>query len=181
MITTTLDITEAILFKTLGDFMAVFLPGVTIIQGQSNRVASPPLPFIVMTPMRTKRLSTGTRAYTNPPPTPLSAPGVLDISASWEWGVQLDFHGDTAQDMATTISIMFRTPEACTQFSTSGYTIQPLYADEAKQLQFTNDSAQYEDRWSLDAVIQFNPTLALAQQFAQALEVGLINVEATYG
>ena len=40
--------------------------------------------------------------------------------------------------------------------------------------------AQYEERWTFDVALQINPTITMPQQSANALQVGLLNVDRTY-
>ena len=148
-------------------------------QGQQNRTSPPPGDYVIITPLRTTRIATNTEI--DPGPTFVPPPvGALpkSIATSYEWVVQLDFYGDGAGDNIQVFSIAFRDSSACDFFTASGYAIQPLYADEPRQMPFVDESQQYEGRWSVDAYMQFNPTLATEQDYADTLKVQLINVEA---
>jgi hypothetical protein len=58
--------------------------------------------------------------------------------------------------------------------------MQPLYASDARQLQFVTGEAQYMERWGFDAVLQMNPIVSVPQDFADSLTVGLIDVDVVY-
>lgn len=95
--------------------------------------------------------------------------------------VQLDVHGPSAGDNAQMISTLFRDERAASFFAASGYDVAPFYADDPKQIPFVNGEDQYEFRYVVDAVMQANQTVSnLSQQFADQLDVGLIEVDAAY-
>jgi len=177
----TLDITQAVLMKAMGDYLGTILPdGYEIAQAQQNRVPPPVgAHYLIMTPLRTSRLMTNIE---DDPPAdiipPETGPLPYGIEAAYEWVVQLDFYGDESADAAQAVSMALRDASACTAFDASGYAIQPLYADEPRQMPFSDESQQYEERWSLEAHLQFNPVLATGQDYADTLRVDLINVEA---
>jgi hypothetical protein len=45
---------------------------------------------------------------------------------------------------------------------------------------FSTGEQQVDIRWIVDLELQVNQTVVVPQQFADTVEVGLINVEATY-
>lgn len=94
--------------------------------------------------------------------------------------VQLDVHGPNSSDNAQIISTMFRDDYAVQQFATSGYDVVPFYADDPKQIPFVNDQQQYETRWVIDAAMQANQVVVAPQQYADSVNVTLINVDETY-
>jgi hypothetical protein len=94
--------------------------------------------------------------------------------------VQLDIHGPASADNAQIISTLFRDEYGVTQFSTSGFDVVPLYADDPKQLPYLNGEQQIEERWSIDAVMQTNPVVTTPMQFMDAISVNVISVEAVY-
>jgi hypothetical protein len=55
-----------------------------------------------------------------------------------------------------------------------------LYAGDPRQVPFINGEAQWEERWTLDVALQANQTVQVSQQFADEVDAGLINVDATY-
>jgi hypothetical protein len=95
--------------------------------------------------------------------------------------VQIDFHSAdlTAGDMAQTVSTLLRDPYGVDFFAALAPPLNgvvPLYADDPKQVPFVNAEQQYEWRWTLDAQFQVNQTVSVPQQYADAVEVGLVSV-----
>lgn len=175
----TLSLTESQTFIALRAFLLDVLPsGVQVLQGQTNRVAEPSASdFVIMTPTIRERIETNVVSYVDPYPITGSVQNDLQPT---KVTVQIDVHGPSGADNAQIISTMFRSIYAVDQFATSGFDVTPLYADDPKQLPFINGESQYEDRWSIDAVMQANPITTVAQQFAGTLAVGIISVDATY-
>lgn len=102
--------------------------------------------------------------------------GVAEYMQATEVTFQLDVHGKDSADNAQIISTLFRDEYACASFSASGYDVQPLYTSEPRQMPFITGESQYEDRWSIDVVLQANPVVTAPQQFAGALSVVLVPV-----
>lgn len=96
--------------------------------------------------------------------------------------VQLDFHSAdlSSSDMAMTVSTLFRSEYATRFFAALGPDVTPLYADDPVQMPFVNDQQQYEWRWVLDACMQVNDIAQVGQQFADAVNIGLIEVDSHY-
>lgn len=96
-----------------------------------------------------------------------------------QWTVQIDFHGaDTsAADMAQTFSTLFRDAYATSFFSQRSAAISPILADDPRQMPFINDQQQYEWRWIVEARMQVNQKVLVPQQYADEVEVGLIEID----
>jgi len=94
--------------------------------------------------------------------------------------IQLDVHGPNSGDNTQIISTTWRDEYAVDQFATSGVDVTPLYASEPRQVPFMNAEQQFENRWTIDVVMQANQVVTVPQQFASALNVELIEVDATY-
>lgn len=99
--------------------------------------------------------------------------------------IQLDFHSadtSSAGDMAQTFTTMFRTDFAFNQFASQSPDtgVRPLYADDAREMPFINESQQYEWRWVVEARVAVNDVVTLPQQFADSLLVDVISVDATF-
>ena len=96
--------------------------------------------------------------------------------------VQLDFHSADlgSSNAAMTVSTLFRSEYATHFFSTLGPDVTPLYADDPSQAPFVNDQQQYEWRWVLDACMQVNDIAQVGQQFADAVNIGLIEIDTHY-
>lgn len=111
----------------------------------------------------------------------LSAGAAL-LKQNAEVTVQLDVHSAdlTAGDMAQTISTAFRDDLGTRFFAAQGKPISPLYADDPREMPFTNDQQQYEWRWVVDACLQVDQTLTVPMQFADTAVIGLIEVDSHY-
>jgi hypothetical protein len=110
------------------------------------------------------------------------ASGAETFEQGMRINVQLDFHGDLGADMAATASTLFRDAYASQQFAsqTPNYGVAPLYADDARQLPFDNDQQQIEWRWVVQAMLQSNVVVSIAQQFADSASIAPKSVDATY-
>lgn len=174
----TIDLTDALIYQALGNFLVGILdPAVEVIQAQENRVPSPIGPnYVVMNSVTRTRLATNVETWDTVNPAPTAQTVLIPTQAS----VQLDIHGPFGADNATIIDAMFRSGYGCDVFTVSGFAIQPLYADEAKQIPFTNGEQQYEDRWTFDVHMQIDPSITRPQDSANQAHINVINVDATY-
>jgi len=175
---TTVSITEDNVLATLRTFLlSIVAAGVEVVNGQDNRVPEPlGDDFLVMTPLGQSRLSTNGETYTDPG----TNPGTRNFERATKSTIQIDIHGPNSADNAAMIETLYRSEYAVDSFKASGLDIQPLYCDDARQMPFNNGENQYEQRWIITAVIQYNPVTAVPQDFADALSVNIISVDATY-
>jgi hypothetical protein len=171
----TVSITETQALTVLRTFILtlVDLDGDHVIRGLKNRAAMPSGDFIAITPLINAPLSTNVETYT-------PAGSIASNERSTQFNVQIDCYGDLAMDRANMLSMMVRSDYACQQFAASGVDMQPLYATDAVQRPFVSGEAQYIERWGFDAVMQINPVVSVPQQFADSLEVGLIDVDVVF-
>lgn len=93
---------------------------------------------------------------------------------------QLDIHGPSSGNNAAVISTLFRDPYATTFFATKGFALSPLHADDPRQLAFINAEQQYENRWTLDAVMEAQMSVETPQDFADQVDLSITSVEAAY-
>src|SRR5262249_52051167 len=96
------------------------------------------------------------------------AAGTQKMTQPVEYTIQLDVHGPNGADNVHRISTVFRDEYGTTSFErmSTGSAVQPLYADDPKQVPFMNDQDQYEDRWILMACLQVNQAVVnIPQQF----------------
>lgn len=158
-----------------------------VIQGLPNRTAMPPASpgFISMQATITRRLRTNvdTGSWIGE---------VNPNSVSSEQGtllrVQLDCYGAASGDWAAQISTMFRDDYGCVALAGvdgSGNPLvppicQPLYIDDGKLAALVDTEDQYEQRWVLEAMIQYNPITTAPLQFANTAKVTVINVDEAY-
>jgi hypothetical protein len=171
--TATLSITESALLTALRGFLLPVIGG-EVIRSQGNRTPMPTGDFCTMTPMFQAGLSTSWSDYTDPG----ANPGSENVQRDTQWNVQLDFYGPNASDRAAIVAALIRTPYACDQLAASG--MQPLYAGEPKQTSLINAEQQYENRWTVDFVAQFNPVVQTPMDFAAQLAIGLADVDVTF-
>lgn len=98
--------------------------------------------------------------------------------------VQIDFHSATLSppaDAAQTFTTLFRDAYGVEQFHAVNPAVTPLYADEPRQMPFINDQSQVETRWIVTATFEVAETVSqIPQQFADQIDIGVIDVEATY-
>lgn len=168
------SLTEDALVDALGAFVQVIVGDqVPVVRGQQNRVPPPAGRYVYITPILAPALSLPRTTYADVP-----SAGTMTLTRPTQWTAQIDCYGESAQDMALAVSIALRSGYGCDALSSSG--AQPLYAGEPRQMPFITGEDQYLERWSLDAVLQFNPSISVPQQFADKLEIGLINVPVAY-
>lgn len=94
--------------------------------------------------------------------------------------MQLDVHGDDGDDNAQKIATLLRDPYAVEKMAAVDPSVVPLYAEDPRQIPFTNAEQQVETRYVVEAVLQANQVVTIPQQFAGSLVAGLINVDAAY-
>jgi hypothetical protein len=95
--------------------------------------------------------------------------------------VQLDVYGPNSGDNAQTISTLFRDRFAVDAFAASGYDVTPLFVSDPRQLPYSNENQQVENRWVIDAQMQANQAVSgIPQQFADQLVVTVTDVQAAY-
>lgn len=167
-----IDVTEEHLMTAMRGFlMSAFQ--CEIIQGQDNGVPMPTGPFIGMTTMRMRDLSTNKTTYD-------PANSLIKNSRSSEWAVQLDFYGEPSMEMCNTVAGLARTDYACQQLIATGVDMAPLYAGEPRQTSMINGEQQYEPRWTLEFITQFNPVITTPMQFADFASIKLVEIDTEY-
>ena len=80
--------------------------------------------------------------------------------------MQLDIHGPNSADYGQIISTLFNDQFGVDNFAGSGFDLSPLTCTEPRQMPFIAGEQQYEERWTIEVVIQANPIVEVAQQFA---------------
>ena len=168
-----ISVTQTQLLTALRTFLLGVYDG-EVIKSQQNRVPMPTGNFCTMTPLFLTGLSTSRSSYTDPG----TNPGTESNERSTEWRVQLDFYGASAADSAATVAALIRTSYACDQLAATG--MQPLYASEPKQTTLITAEQQFESRWTVDFIAQFNPVVQTPMDFADQLAVGLVDVDVAF-
>lgn len=170
--TLSISITEDNLMTALRGFLLSAFAA-EVIQSQVNRVAMPQGNFIQMTSLMMSSLSTTRSSYA-------PGAGTQSFANPTKWTCQLDFYGDASADNAATFLAVIRTAYACDQFAAAGFDFQPLYAGEARNTTLINGEQQYEGRYTVDLVAQFNPVVTAGQDFARQLAIGLADVDVKF-
>lgn len=168
------DVTEEMVMTTLRSFLLAILPdGMEVVQGQQNRVPQVVGPdYVIFTPTQRTFLSSTNR-------TNLPATGTVDVSRSTSATFQLDVYGPNSTDNAVTIATLFRDDYGCRFMAGSG--VQPLHCDNGQQMPLVNGEEQYEARWTLQAVLQVNPSVSTPMQFADRVDVTFVEADQTNG
>lgn len=180
-----ISITDEQVFTALRSFLLSVLPsGVEVIQTQDNGVPMPIGGFVSMNNVSKIRLSTNVNKYRNDPVNVVygtenvlqgteqvvaqTSDGFRDVTTPTQYTMQLDFYGESAGEWASLASNLFRDPYATDLFPDG---IKPLYADDPIQIPLIDGEMNYTQRWKLQAVMQYNPSVSLAQKFAREINV----------
>lgn len=173
----TIDLTESAIFTGLRAFVlnVLTLPANQVVKGQANRVPMPAGPnFVVITPSGRARLATNARTYV-PSTDPAPADGQRQTQQQTRMDVQIDVYGPAAAENAQILTTMFRDPYGCDFLRP--YACQPLYTGDPRQLPLVTGEQQYLARWMLGATLQFNPTVSTSQQFADIVDITLVEAD----
>lgn len=141
-----------------------------VIQGLGNGVPMPDGPFVCMTATSQRRLSTNIEELD-------ALTDSRSVMMPTEYAIQIDCYGPASSDYATTLSAMWRDPYGCTAMEP---TADPLYSTDPMQAPLINGEENYEQRWTFSALLQFNPIVTVAQQFADTLELEVVSVDAEF-
>lgn len=157
-----IDISVDAVIEALGAFIQPFMPtGAQIVRGQEDRVAMPADGFVLLTEVLKLDLETATVTGNKPnAQAQIMSPKRIDV--------QLDFFGPAAGDQIAAVKAVYRTSYAVSRFPAG---IAPLYCTDERQTSLTNDQQQYENRWTLTASLQYNPSVYIPKQFATALKL----------
>lgn len=150
------------LFLALRAFALSIVPGVEVVQGLGNGVPMPKHQFICLTASAQRRLRTNQDTYD-------IVAGTRAVEQGTDYSIQVDCYGPTSSDYATAISTMLRDAYACDMLAPFG--CQPLYTSDPTQSALVNGEENYEQRWMLTAVLQFNPVITVSQEFADELQM----------
>jgi len=106
------------------------------------------------------------------------AAGTKETIESVQLAAQVDVYGPNSGNFAQIVSTLFRDEYAVSLFAALSPAISPLYADDPRQLAFSDGEQQYENRWSIDVEMQVDETVIVPQQFAGVLTVDVANATA---
>jgi hypothetical protein len=137
-----------------------------VIQGYGNNVPMPLNGFILMRILFENQLATNINEYDIDSDS-------SNVTQSQELSMQLDFYGDDGSEYAHIFTTLWRDFYGCDHLTKC----QPLYADAPKLLPIVNGESQYEQRWCVTAVMQYNPTVTHQQVFIDEMPVTTTNIE----
>jgi hypothetical protein len=84
--------------------------------------------------------------------------------------VQVNFYGVASADWCKAVKAVYRSPYAPDQFPLG---IKPLYCSDGIQGALITGEEQYENRWILNASLQYNPVVIVPQQSATELKTNI--------
>jgi hypothetical protein len=148
--------------------------GTPVIRGPINRAAQPAADHVIITPTARRRLRTNVETDLDPYPSP---GGSVLIEAGMQLAIQMDFYGTLSGDWAAILSTIWRSEYAVNHLAPD---CAPLYADDGRMVPLTTGEEQYLERWTVTAMLQYNPVTTTLQQFADTATVDLINVDERY-
>lgn len=152
------SISDQQIFTALDTYLKVIIPGVEIVQAQDNFVPMPIAPFILINNVSQRRLTWPVESYFDP----VITVGNITYTIPTEYIIQLDFVGNNAASQASAVFATFTTNYVYQLFPSG---IKPLYAQDARQMPLIDGETNYNQRWMLDVHIQYNPDLALPQEY----------------
>jgi len=160
------------IYTRLGNFIQAVLGAIPVVRGLDNRVPMPVEPFACMTPAGTSRvwMSASGDTYDR-------AGGTRKFEQHSNYRIQLDFYGPNSHDWATQVHTLATTEYGVGLLAPE---VSPLLCEDIQQLPLVNGEEQFEQRWMFAIQLQFNPVIAVPQQFAEALEITVIEVDTTY-
>lgn len=168
----TIALSENAVFDTLWAWIAavvaVQIPDDgQVFKGFQNTTATAIGNYVVLSPGVKLRQDQGRRSYVPDPDDPLT--GVVNVARHTTYSYQVDCYGQLGADVADIIALAWRSLWGCDHLE--GAAIMPLYADEPVQLNIANSEQQYEQRFMLKLYAQVNQSVALPQDFFNAVEV----------
>lgn len=170
VVTYTPSITEDDVATALRAFLIDVVPApVEVVQGQTNRIPAPTGPrYIVFTPNGRKALSTNRNTYK-------PADDQREIDQSIQYGWQVNFYGEGSSDSAQVACTLLR-DEYGSNF------MRPLFVgvldvSDPRQLPLVDGEMQYQERWMVEVMLQANPAIVTAQQFADIVTAITVEVD----
>ena len=157
--TASLSITESQLFSNV---RLAILPlfNAEIVRGLDNQVSPPIGDYIVITPIMNVRQGTNETTYTQ---------DLRNDSVLYTYTIQIDAYGVQSGNIINTLNLLFRGD----YFNDKGFT--PLTCSNPRQFYFEGNEHQMIERWQMDIEVSYNPIVSITQQFANTLNVNLLN------
>lgn len=108
------------------------------------------------------------------------ASGSQSVTQKVLMAVQLDVYGPASDVNSAALSTLLRDEFATSFFAGISPGIVPVHADDPRQSPFITEEQQFQRRWTVDAQLDVDVVVTVPQQFADQLEVGIVNVDAVY-
>jgi len=127
----------------------------------------------------TMQLSQGNRLNYNIDTWDATDPAATAITSETHWKerLQVDFYGATSGDWSRIFAGLWKDETAVLALQP---TCEPLYCHDPLLAPLDDSEQQYEQRWTVEAFLQYNPVVSVPMQFADTLSVTLINVDEAY-
>lgn len=169
-----ITITQEHVFDSVIAFIKSILGNeVEVVRGMGNRVPQPNDSYVQLTEIMDQPLATNETSYNDPG----ISVGTRSIKSQSQLMIQVDCYGESSANWSTAIGRLFRDPYGCKMLAP---VCQPLYATAARMMPLVNGSLQYERRYMFEAVLQYNPVITVSQEFADSLNLTLLNVDKVY-
>lgn len=149
------------LMVKLRSFVLQVIPDIEVIQGLGNGVAMPDGPFVCFTATKQRRISTNISRH-------MPTENLRNVLMPTEYTLQVDCYGPLSSDYATLLAALWRDSYACDSLAPLA---APLNVTNPVQIPLVNGEQNYEHRWTFSALLQFNPVIAVPQQYADVIEV----------
>ena len=153
----TINITDSDIYKDIRAYIKGLF-NIEAVQGYSNNVPMPNGSFVVMRILFNRAISTNWHEYD-------IEQDQAQVTQSREVTMQLDFYN--APNQAQTFVQLWRDYHACDGLNV----VQPLYANDARFMPITNEEKNYESRYIVEAVMQYNPVVTHEQVFIDEMPV----------
>lgn len=108
------------------------------------------------------------------------AAGTAGLMQKTEVVIQCDVHGPASADNAQIIATAIFDDVAQQYFDPATTGVAPLYAADPRQMPFIDGENQFETRWIVDVHLEANINVLFPQQFADAVTVDVVSVDAAY-
>lgn len=97
---------------------------------------------------------------------------ITTVQQSVEVTMQLDFYGVEASTRSRMVSNLWKNPYTTVRLTNC----QPLYSKDPRRTVLVNEKSIYEDRWSVDVLLQYNPEFEYDQTYLDMPTITLNNI-----
>lgn len=143
----------------LADFIQPFCGASEIVRAQVNRVPMPSGECVVLTELFEVDLEYSTVSYN-------SVDSLANVKGPTRIEIQIDFYGPNAGDYCKAVKNVFRSIYIEGKFPDG---VKPLYCTDGIQSPLITGEQQWQSRWTVTAALQYNPVVAVPQEFADVL------------